>query len=401
MDKNTLTIPGNRQKQFMGKTLTSNTTASSYSQTSAHVSLNNHSGSVQDAVSNDLTKQEVPPKVQQDKCNGDEALPASHKTVTINGSSTVLLAMPETVVSMTRAAKKSFKNHVVALRPWSFTASLTPVLLGSTLAYKVYGFFNIWICILVCMTALSVHAAGNLVNTYFDYMKGVDCKKSDDRTLVDNLLSPNDVATMGGIFYFIGCLCFALCSYLSPSKMEHLALIYFGGLSGSFLYTGGLGLKYIALGDLAIFLTFGPVTVLFAYMAQGGTLSWMPILYTIPLALNTEAILHANNTRDMESDKAAGIVTIAIIVGKTGSYLLLTALMFVPYIILACFTMNFSKWFALPLLTVFSAFNIERVLRQKDLAKLPGKIALLNLQLGLLYIVAFLLTEKTLLPGFQ
>ncbi|ELU01653.1 hypothetical protein CAPTEDRAFT_174037 [Capitella teleta] len=301
---------------------------------------------------------------------------------------------------MTRAAEKSFKNYVVALRPWSFTASLTPVLLGSVLAYKVYGHFNIWICLLVCLTALSVHAAGNLVNTYFDYVKGVDCKKSDDRTLVDHLLSPNDVATMGAIFYFIGCVGFALCAYLSPAKMEHLAFIYFGGLSGSFLYTGGLGLKYIALGDLAIFLTFGPVTVLFAYMAQGGALSWMPILYTIPLALNTEAILHANNTRDMDSDKAAGIVTIAILAGKTGSYLLLTSLLFVPFIILAVFTLNFSKWFFLPLLTVFSAFNCERMFRKKDLSKLPGKIALLNLQLGLLYVLAFLLTEKSLMPGF-
>jgi len=99
-------------------------------------------------------------------------------------------------------------------------------------------------------------------------MQGVDSKKSDDRTLVDRLLSPSDVVTMGAVSYCVGCAGFLLLSALSTAPLEHLALVYFGGLSASFLYTGGLGLKYIALGDIAIMLTFGPVTVLFAYISQ-------------------------------------------------------------------------------------------------------------------------------------
>lgn len=73
---------------------------------------------------------------------------------------------------------------------------------------------------------------------------------------------------MGAVCYFIGCVGLLTLSLLSPTPLQHLALVYFGGLSASFLYTGGLGLKYIALGDVAIILTFGPVTVLFAYMSQ-------------------------------------------------------------------------------------------------------------------------------------
>lgn len=99
-------------------------------------------------------------------------------------------------------------------------------------------------------------------------LQGVDSKKSDDRTLVDRLLSPADVVTMGAVSYCTGCFGFLLLAALSTAPLEHLALVYFGGLSASFLYTGGLGLKYIALGDVAIVLTFGPVTVLFAYISQ-------------------------------------------------------------------------------------------------------------------------------------
>ena len=295
-----------------------------------------------------------------------------------------------------------FSKYIIALRPWSFTASLTPVALGSCLAYKDVGSFNVMSFITTCVTALSVHAAGNLVNTYYDYKKGIDSKKkSDDRTLVDQLLHPNDVATMGGLFYFVGCLGFALLTVISPAKMEHLALIYFGGLSSSFLYTGGLGLKYIALGDLVIFLTFGPVTVLFAHLSQGGQLEWMPLLYALPLALNTSAILHSNNTRDMKSDEDAGIVTLAILIGETASAILFALLLFAPFLIFIIFGFRCSKWFLIPATVVIIAFKLEREFREGNRQKMPVKVAKLNLQMGLLYVFACYLTPTTSLPGFS
>lgn len=185
------------------------------------------------------------------------------------------------------AKRPPLKAYLVALRPWSFTASLTPVCLGSCLAYKSIGIFNIWIVLATCFTALSVHAAGNLVNTYFDFKRGVDkTNAAQDRTLVDRLLPEADVVNFGQLCYLMGCAGFVTLVCISPAKMEHLAFVFFGGLSGSFLYTGGLGLKYVALGDVAIFFTFGPITVLFSFMAQGGTMCWMPIGYALPLALN-------------------------------------------------------------------------------------------------------------------
>ncbi len=291
------------------------------------------------------------------------------------------------------------EKYVVALRPWSFTASMTPVALGSCLAYKVVGTFNIWVFLTTCLTALSVHAAGNLVNTYFDYVKGIDSKKSDDRTLVDQILQPNDVATLGGVLYFVGCLGFGILTIISAAKMEHLALIYFGGLSGSFLYTGGMGLKYIALGDVAIFLTFGPVTVLFAFLSQGGPLSWAPLLYALPLALNTSAILHSNNTRDMKTDTDAGIVTLAIIIGETASVILFALLLFIPFIIFIVFSMNYSRWFLLPSAVVIVTFQLERQFRGGDRKRMPTNVAKVNLQMGLLYVLACFLTPTGSLPG--
>jgi 1,4-dihydroxy-2-naphthoate octaprenyltransferase len=89
-------------------------------------------------------------------------------------------------------------HYVVALRPWSFSASLTPVLLGAVLAYKTSGAFSLATLMATLVTVVSVHAAGNLVNTYYDFMRGIDSRqRSDDRTLVDSILTPEEVGNLG------------------------------------------------------------------------------------------------------------------------------------------------------------------------------------------------------------
>lgn len=294
-------------------------------------------------------------------------------------------------------------SYVLALRPWSLSASVMPTLLGYAIASKFSDIrTNEWsftILLLTLIIIISVHGAGNVVNTYFDYVKGIDSKKSDDRTLVDHILSKDEVVTLGAMLYAIGCVGFITLAALSPAKMEHLALVYFGGLSSSFLYTGGIGLKYIALGDVIILIIFGPISVLFSFMSQTGQLEWATIYYAIPLALNTEAILHSNNTRDMESDKLAGIVTLAIIIGHTASHILYAFLLFTPYIIFVVLAMRCSVWFLLPLVTLPSSFSIEKQLRNPEtIQKVPKETAKLNLFFGFLYVLSVSLADTQRLP---
>lgn len=87
------------------------------------------------------------------------------------------------------------KTYLFALRPWSLSASLVPTLLGSALAYRssTPHEFNPLTFILTIFTVVTVHGAGNVVNTYYDYVKGIDNRKSDDRTLVDHILSKDEV----------------------------------------------------------------------------------------------------------------------------------------------------------------------------------------------------------------
>lgn len=94
------------------------------------------------------------------------------------------------------AAFMKIKTYLLALRPWSLSASLVPTILGSALSYRSSSEFNFITFLLTIFTVITVHGAGNVVNTYYDYVKGIDNRKSDDRTLVDHILSKDEVGTL-------------------------------------------------------------------------------------------------------------------------------------------------------------------------------------------------------------
>ena len=164
------------------------------------------------------------------------------------------------------------------------------------------------------------------------------------------------------------------------------------------LFSPGIGFKYVALGDVVILITFGPLAVMFAHAVQVGYLSVLPLVYAVPLALNTEAILHSNNTRDMDSDKQAGIVTLAILIGPTLSYVLYNLLLFVPYVLFCILATRYTISMALPLLTLPIAFPLEKQFRSRYYAKIPQKTAKLNLLMGLFYVFGIILAPPGSLP---
>lgn len=104
-------------------------------------------------------------------------------------------------------ALMKLKTYLLALRPWSLSASLVPTLLGSALAYRSAGVydFNLLTFLLTIFTVITVHCAGNVTNTYFDFVKGIDSRKSsDDRTLVDHILTKDQVPSSS--FYMFALL---------------------------------------------------------------------------------------------------------------------------------------------------------------------------------------------------
>lgn len=131
-----------------------------------------------------------------EKCTGQNrgSTPADNSNhikpaIQLNGGQQQLRKEPES------AALMKIKTYLLALRPWSLSASLVPTILGSAIAYRSPGNFdfNLLTFVLTIFTVITVHGAGNVVNTYFDFVKGIDNRKSDDRTLVDHILTKDEV----------------------------------------------------------------------------------------------------------------------------------------------------------------------------------------------------------------
>ncbi|CAN0540820.1 unnamed protein product, partial [Ectocarpus sp. 8 AP-2014] len=72
-------------------------------------------------------------------------------------------------------------------------------------------------------------------------------------------------------------------------------------------------LKYRGLGDITVFLLFGPMLMQVAAMLICGSVQHWVLPFGVPAALLCEAILHANNMRDIEQDRSAGISTLATV----------------------------------------------------------------------------------------
>lgn len=287
----------------------------------------------------------------------------------------------------------TFVQHLASTRLWIFPVPLSAVILGSCLAYKDTGTVHSSVLILqlICITA--AFALTNLLNTYFDFVNDVDGPDSDDQTLVNKVLAPDEVLHSSGVALLVSTVSFALIVLCTPAPIWHILPLFVAGISAGVLYTAGFQFKYYALGDATVFVACGMVSVLFVYLGQGGQLSSSPsiLFYSLPLGLNVTGALHCNNTRDAEVDSRKRLLTVAILLGERGSYLYFLLLIFGSFLLFVQMALVRSLWFLLPMLSVWSAMDCERKYFSGSFENLVQKVAQLNLLQMILYVTAWLL----------
>ena len=172
--------------------------------------------------------------------------------------------------------KHTFGEWMIAVRPWSIPASAMPII--ATLAFLFYKNSEInWLNgIWALIGMILFHLAGNTWSDYFDYRKKVDAEDTfGAKTLTTGMFQPKEIRNLA-----IGLLCAAVACGLGLLAVTGLPLLWIGlaGLACTLLYPI---LKFNALGDLDILLTF----------------AFLP-------------------TRDMITDKRAGINTMAMSLGN-------------------------------------------------------------------------------------
>jgi 1,4-dihydroxy-2-naphthoate octaprenyltransferase len=223
--------------------------------------------------------------------------------------------------------KHTMKDWIFAVRPWSIPASAMPIIV--TLAYlfwkeaEINWLYGIW----ALVGMIIFHLAGNVWSDWFDFRKKVDAEDTfGAKTLTTGMFEPKEIRNLA-----IGLLAVSVACGLGLSAVTGIELLYIG-IAGAVLTVLYPFLKYNALGDLDILLTFAFLPTLGTSFAATGTIDWNVLLIALPVGLITDGILHSNNTRDMVTDKRAEIKTMAMGLGKKVSAMLYGFEMIFPYV---------------------------------------------------------------------
>lgn len=213
--------------------------------------------------------------------------------------------------------KHTFKEWTIATRPWSFPASAMPVLV--TLGYLFWskGEIDWFVGVFTIINVVLFHAAGNTWSDYKDFKSGVDREDTvGGMSIVSGQFSPGQIKRLS-----LGLFAVAICCGLILLSLTGWATLWFG-IAGAVLTVLYPWLKYHALGDLDIFLTYAVLPMLGTSYVATGNVNLETLWLAVPVGLITVGILHSNNTRDIEQDRRAGIRTFAMSIGgKSSSYL--------------------------------------------------------------------------------
>jgi 1,4-dihydroxy-2-naphthoate octaprenyltransferase len=214
--------------------------------------------------------------------------------------------------------------------------------------------------VLAMIGAVLFQASGNLIGDYFDYKFNVDRKDTfgSSRMLVDGVFKPKSIFTYGISFLIIGIL---LGLFLFINTGTDLLWIGAIGVMGTYFY---YKMKFIALGDLLIFIIYGPLIGLGTAFVMTNQLHWDVLLLNIPVAFLVVNILHANNTRDIRDDGKANIKTQAMLLGIKGSkiqYILLAMGAYVAVALMVAFGMLHPLCLAVFLSMPLALKNIKQI----------------------------------------
>jgi 1,4-dihydroxy-2-naphthoate polyprenyltransferase len=232
------------------------------------------------------------------------------------------------------------------VRPDYVLLAIMPVLIGSALAWQQtlspqthFGKFHILHFIAALAAVIALQIGANLVNDYYDYIKGIDTSNTlgPGGLIQQGLIRPIDVLNMGLVLLALGALVGVIIAMTGGPYIYLFGLV---GLLCAFFYSATIyAFSSLAFGELAVFCIYGPLLTLGAFMIQvGGVVNRASLLtvllYSLPLGLLATAVVHTNNMRDFESDVQANKRTLASFLGLRLSRLLYILLVLGAYAVI-------------------------------------------------------------------
>ncbi|MFZ4813722.1 MAG: 1,4-dihydroxy-2-naphthoate octaprenyltransferase [Phototrophicaceae bacterium] len=282
-----------------------------------------------------------------------------------------------------------------AARPRTLTATYAPLGMAAAIALQ-QGIFNPLHYALAFIGALLLQIGANFVNEYADFKRGADELKvaGQGMTIKNQVLTPNQVL-WGAILTVAGGVLIGL--FLLTQTGLPLLWIGLGGVFVVITYTAGpFPLAYNGLGEVAVGIFMGPIMVLGAYYVTTEQLSWLPVMAALPISLTVAAILHANNLRDMDADRAVNKRTLALLLGRQNAIVEYIVLVGGAYVALVALVIGriIPPTSLIALITLPEALALIRIFRTETdpvtLHPAQGRTARLHGRFGLLIVAGWL-----------
>jgi 1,4-dihydroxy-2-naphthoate octaprenyltransferase len=225
-------------------------------------------------------------------------------------------------------------SWIMAARPRTLSLSMTPVVVGTALAWATDRNINVLAVVAALIASMFIQLGTNMHNDAADSERGGD---GPDRVGPPRVTASGLLA--GSTVKHGACTCFAI------SALMGLYLVYVGGwpilllglasIFSGWAYTGGpLPIAYTPLGEIFVVAFFGVGAVGGTYWLCTAHLGTAALATGVALGSLAGAVLLVNNFRDAEADARVGRKTLVILAGPKPTGWIYAGFMLLPYALL-------------------------------------------------------------------
>ena len=230
---------------------------------------------------------------------------------------------------MTQAPPQSKRKlWLAAIKPPMYSVAVTPLWVGTAIAWSETGAVNWIIFLTFVLAAICIVAWSNVSNDVFDAETGIDRNKHHS---VVNLMGNKTLAFwISNGFLSLGILGILAIVWLQRDWTVLGIVLVCCGLG--YLYQGPpFRLGYQGLGEFLCFFAYGPLTLSAVYYSQTQTWSAANLCASVFLGITTSIILFCSHFHQVEDDIAAGKRSPIVRLGTARGAKVLTGLCGIAY----------------------------------------------------------------------
>lgn len=213
----------------------------------------------------------------------------------------------------------------IATRSAVTTVTIYSSIIGGLLAYQYLHAngigFNPLMWLVVTIGLFAAHGTNNLLNDYVDYRLEIDKDnyfrlQYGSHPLAQRFWSKNTHLLYLGVTGAIALAC-GIWALIYTDFAPAVLWLFAVGAVALLFYT--YPMKHLGLGEVSIFLIWGPLMIGGVYVVLTGVWSWMVVLASLPVGLTVASVNVGKHTDKAQEDKAKGVHTLPVLIGQTAA----------------------------------------------------------------------------------